>query len=135
MSDDAGDGGTGGHGETVPAAGEQVVSGSEDLGDAPKGKGGAVPDGLHPGYGPPSLQELSSPGPSAQLGPLHGPGLSTERSPDGAQEIPGWEETVAGEAVMGTNTDGSTFCGSTERGTEGATVRGETKRLDLGVNV
>ena len=35
----------------------------------------------------------------------------------------------------GTNTDGSTFCGSTEIRTEFETARGETKRLDLGVDV
>ena len=55
--------------------------------------------------------------------------------PDGAQEVPEREETVAGEAVKGTNTDGSTFCGSTESRTKGATARGETKRLDFGVDV
>ena len=115
--------------------GEQVVSESEDVGDAPKGKGGAVPDGLHPGDGPPSFQERCSQGPSAQLGPLPGPGLSSERPPDGAQEIPRREETVAGEAAGRTNEDGSTFRGSTESRTEGATERGETKRLNLGDNV
>ena len=83
----------------------------------------------------PSLQERRSLGPSAQLGPLHGPGLSAKRPPDGAQEILGREEAVAGEATAGTNTDGSTFRVSTESRTEGATVRGNTKRLDLRVNV
>ena len=87
--DKAGDGVTGGHGNTLPAAGEQVVSGLEDVGDTPKGKGDAVPDGLHPGDGPPSLQERRRPGSSAQLGPLHGPGLSAERPSNRAQEIPG----------------------------------------------
>ena len=108
----------------------------EDMGGAPKGKVCAVPDGLHPGDGPPSFQERRSPGPSAQLGPLHGPELSAERPPpDGAQEIPGRAETVAGEAAEGTNTDGSTFRGSTESRTEGATTQGKTTRLDLGVDV
>ena len=55
--------------------------------------------------------------------------------PDGAQEILGREEAVAGEATAGTNTDRSTFRGSIESRTEGATARGETKRLDLGVDV
>ena len=55
--------------------------------------------------------------------------------PNGAQEIPGREEAVAGEAAGGTNTDGSTVRGSTESRTEVATVRGETKRLDLRVDV
>ena len=53
----------------------------EDVGDDPKGKEGAVPDRLHPGDGPPSLQERRSPGPSAQLGPLHVPGLYIKRPP------------------------------------------------------
>ena len=70
--------------------GEEVVLGSEDVGGDQKGKGGAVPDGLHHGDGPPSLQERHSLGPSAQLGPLHCPGLSTERPP--RQSISGtWE--------------------------------------------
>ena len=112
-----------------------MVLGSEDVGDDPKGKGGAVPDGLHPGDGPPSFQGRRSPGPLAQLGPLHGPGLSAEHPPDGAQEIPGREETVASEAAEGTNEDGSTFRSSTESRTEGATAQGKTKRLDLGVDV
>ena len=94
-----------------------------------------VLDGLHPGDGPPSFQERRSPGPLAQLGPIHGPGLPAELPPDGAQEIPGRKETVAGEATGGTNKDGLTFHGSTESRTEGATARGETKRLDLGDNV
>ena len=66
---------------------------------------------------------------------IHGPGLSAECPPDGAQEIPGREETVAGEAAGRTNEDGPTFRGSTESRTEGATARGETKRLDLGVDM
>ena len=57
IRDVAGNGGTGRHGATLPAVGEQVVPGSEDVGDDQKGKGGAVLDGLHPGDGPPSLQE------------------------------------------------------------------------------
>ena len=39
---------------------------------------------------------------------------------------------VAGEAAGETNADIPTFCSSTEGHTEGATARGETKRLDLG---
>ena len=58
-------------------------------GGALERKGGAVPDRLHPGDGPRSLWEFCRPGPSAQLGPLPGPGLPAERPPDGAQEIPG----------------------------------------------
>ena len=112
-----------------------MVSGLEDVGDDPKGKGDTVPDGLHHGDGLLSFQERRSPGPSAQLGPLHGPGLSAERPPDGAQEIPGREETVAVEATKGTNEDGLTFRGSTESLTKGPTARGEKKRLDLEVDV
>ena len=108
------------------------MSVSEDVGGASERKGGAVPDGLHPGDGPPSLQECRRPGPSAQLGPLHGPGLPAESPPDRAQEIPGREETVACEAAGETNADRPTFRGSTEDRTEGATARGETKNLDLG---
>ena len=42
---------------------------------------------------------------------------------------------MADEAAKGTNTDGSSFRGSIESRTEGATAQGETKRLDLGVDV
>ena len=80
-----------------------MVSGPADVGDAKEGTGGAVPDGLHPGDGPPSLQECHRPGPSAQLGPLHGPGLSDERTPVGEETIPGRAEAVAGEATGKTN--------------------------------
>ena len=83
-----------------------MVSGPADVGNAQEGKVGAVLDGLHPGDGPPSLQECHRPGPSAQLGPLHGPGLSAKRTPDGDEAIPGRAETVAGEATSKTNEDG-----------------------------
>ena len=66
-----------------------MVSVLADVGDASEWKGNAVPDGLHPGDGPPSLWECRYPGPSAQLRPLHGPGLPAERPPDRAQEVPG----------------------------------------------
>ena len=131
----AGNVGTGRHGKTLPSKGEEVVSGPEDVGDAPKGEGGEVLDGIHPGDGHPSLQERRRPGPSAQLGPLHGPGMSAERPPDGTQAKLGREEAVASEAAAGANTDGPTFRGSTERRTESATTRGKIKRLDLGVDV
>ena len=49
--------GSRGNGATLPAAGAQVVSESVDVGDASERKGGAVPDGIHPGDGPLSLQE------------------------------------------------------------------------------
>ena len=42
---------------------------------------------------------------------------------------------MASEAAEGTNTDGSTFCVSTESRTNRATARGKTKRLDIGVDV
>ena len=51
--------------------------------------------------------------------------------PDGAKEIPGREETVAGEAAGETNAGRPTFRGSTEGRPEGATARGKTKRLGL----
>ena len=108
---------------------------SEDVGDASKRKGCAFPNGLHTGDEPLSFQECRRPGPSAQLGPLYGPGFPAERLPDGAQEIPVREETVADEAAGVTNANRPTFRGSTKIRTKGATVRDETKRLDLGDNV
>ena len=109
--------------------------GPEDVGDAPKVEGGEVPDGLHHGDGQPYLQERRSPGTSEELGPLHGPVLSDKLPPDGTQAILGREEEVASEATAGTNTDGPTVCGSMESRTESATARGETKRLDIGVDM
>ena len=44
--------------------------------------------------------------PRHNLGPLHGPGLSAERTPDGDEAIPRRAETVAGEATGKTNEDG-----------------------------
>ena len=63
--------------------------------------------------------------------PLNGPGLPVERPSDGAQEIPGREETVAGQAVGETNAGRPTLSGPTEGRPNGATTRGETKRLNL----
>ena len=83
-----------------------MVSGPADVGNAQEGKVGAFLDGLHPGDRSPSLQECHRPGPSAQLGPLHCPGLSAKRTPDGDEAIPGRAETVAGEATGKTNEDG-----------------------------
>ena len=60
-----------------------MVSGPEYVGDDQKGKGGAVPDGLHPGDGPTAPQECRRPGPLAQLGLIHGPGMYTKCTPDG----------------------------------------------------
>ena len=51
--------------------------------------------------------------------------------PDGAQEIPGRGETVAGEAAGETNAGRPTFRGPTEGRPKGATAQGETKHLDL----
>ena len=63
--------------------------------------------------------------------PLNGPGLPVERPSDGAQEIPGREETVAGEAAGETNAGRPNFRGSMEGRPEGATAQGEMKRLDF----
>ena len=109
----------------------KVVSGSADMADASERKGGAVPDGLHPGDGPPSLREFRCPGPLAQLVPLYGPGLPAKHLPDGAQEVSRGEEMVAGEAAGETNTGRSIFCGPTKGRPESVTARGETKRLDF----
>ena len=105
--------------------------GLADVVDASERKGGVVPDRLHPGDRPTSLQECCRPGPSAQLGPLNGPGLPSERPPDRAQYIPGREETVASEAAGENNAGRPTFRGPTEGRPKGATARGETKHLYL----
>ena len=112
-----------------------MVQGPADVGHAEEGTGGAVPDGLHPRDGPPSLQECLRPGPPAQLIPLHGPWLPDERTPTGDKALPGGTKAVAGEATNKTITAGRTLCGSTESRTKAKTVGGEMKRLDLFGNV
>ena len=86
---------------------------------------------VHCGMLPRPRQQCRRPGPSARLGPLYGPGLPAKRLTDGAQEISGKEETVAGEAAGETNTNRLTFRGPTDGCPKSATARGETKRLDL----
>ena len=115
--------------------GNTVVQGPADVGHAKEGTGGAVPDGLHPRDGTPSLQECHRPVPPAQLGPLHGPGLPAKRTPVGDKAIPGGAKAVVCEATDKTIMDGRTLCGSTESRTEAETARGETKCLDLGGDV
>ena len=102
------------------------------MGNATEGKGCVVPDRLYPGDGLPSLQECHCPGPSAQLGPLHGTGLPAKRLPDITQELPRGKEAVAEEAADETDTGGQNFRGSTEVRPESATARGETERVDIG---
>ena len=105
------------------------------MGNATEGKGGAVPDRLYPGDGPPSLWGCLCPGPLAQLGPLHGTGLPDKRLPGGTQEIPRGEEAVAAEAANKTDRDGQNFCSPTEGRPEIATAGGETECVDIGGDV
>ena len=119
----------------LPDAKETVVHGLTDVGHAKEGTRGAVLDGLHPRYGPPSLQECHRAGPPAQLGPLNGPGLPAEPTPVGDEAIPGGAKAMAGEATGKSITDGRNLCGSTESRTEAKTAGGETKRLDLSGDV
>ena len=108
-----------------------MVSGQADVGNATEGKGGAVPDRLYPGDRTPSLRECLRPGPSAQLGQLHGPGLPAKRLPDGTQEILWGKEAVADEAAGEIDTGGQNVCGPAEGRPESATARGETKHVDI----
>ena len=101
------------------------------MGNATEGKGGSVPDRLYPGDGPPSLREYLLPVPSAQLGPVHGPGLPANRLPDGTQEIPRETEAVVAEAAGETNTGEQNTCGPTEGRPKIATTSGETERVDI----
>ena len=112
-----------------------AVSGQADVGNATEGKRGAVPDKLYPGDGPPSLWECLRPGPSSQLGPLHGPELPDKRLPDGTQEVLRGKEAVADETANETDTGGQKFRGPTEGRPESATMNGETERVDIGGDV
>ena len=102
------------------------------MGNASERKGGAFLDILYPRDGPLYIRECLRPGPSAQLGPLHGPELPAKRLPDGPQEVFMVKEAVADEAADEANTGKQTFCGPTEGRSENATKRGETERLDTG---
>ena len=101
------------------------------MGNVLERKGGAVPDGFHPGDELPSLRECLPPGPSAQLGPLHDPEFPVKHLTDGKQEVYRGEKTVIDEAADEANTGRSTFCGPTEGHPKSATARGETKHLDI----
>ena len=105
------------------------------MGNATEGKGGAVPDRLYTGDGPSSLQECLCPGPSAQLGTLHGPGFPAKRLPDRTQEVLRGKEAVADETANKTYTGGQNFRGPTEGRPESATARGKTERVDIGGDV
>ena len=54
---------TGRHVGALTSAKKTLVLIWEDLKYCMDGEGGGVPDGLYPGYGPPSLQELVCPVP------------------------------------------------------------------------
>ena len=105
------------------------------MGHATEGKGGAFPDILYPGDRPPSLRECLRPGPSAQLRPLHGPGLPAKHLPDRTEEIPKGTEAVATEPAHETNTGGKIIRGPTEGRPKSATSSGETERVDIGRDV
>ena len=105
------------------------------MGNVTEGKGGAVPDRLYPGDGPPSLWEFLRPGPLAQLVPLHGPGLPSKHLPDGTHEVLKGKEAVADEAANETDTRGQNFRGPTEGRLESATARGETECMDIRIDV
>ena len=129
------DRGTGGHSTALPTATVPLVSGQEDVGHAMEGKVGAVPDRLYHGDRTPSLQECLRPGPSAQLGPLHVPGLPDKRFHDGAQEIHRGAEEVAAEAANKTNTGVRSIRGPTEGRPKSEGARSETERVDIGGDV
>ena len=111
------------------------MSEQADMGHSTEGKEGAVLDRLYPENGPPSLQECIRSVPSAQLGPLHGPGMPAKRLPDGTQEIPRGAKAVAAEAADETNTGGRSICSPMEGHPESATLSGETERVDIGGDV
>ena len=58
-----GDGGTRGHFGALPPATDPLVSGRKYVEYATRGEGGAVPDGLYPGDGSPSLWKRLCSGP------------------------------------------------------------------------
>ena len=59
----------------------------EDVEHGMGGEGGEFPDGIHPGYGLPSLFECVCPGPQALLIPLLGPGMPPQRPPEGTIQV------------------------------------------------
>ena len=59
------------HVSTLPSVTITLVPRQENVDNGQAGKVGAVPDGLHPGYRPPYLQERFCLGPQAQIISVH----------------------------------------------------------------
>ena len=68
-----------------------MAEGQEDVVNAPRRLGGALPDRIHPGNRPLSAPERSGLGRTEQHGPLLGPGLPLRRRAYRTLEI--YEET------------------------------------------
>ena len=65
-----------------------MVPRRENVENSTAGEGVAVPDGLHPGDGPPSLQEHVRLKPQAQLRSLLDLGVPLQRQNEGTHKVP-----------------------------------------------
>ena len=80
--------GVGRNSGALPSVLSPLVPIRENVYNGQAGEGGAIIDGLHPGNGPPSLQENVRPGPQAQLRSVHGLGLPPQQHPEGTHKVP-----------------------------------------------
>ena len=107
------------------------MTGQEDVEHAPKGKGGAVPDILHPGDGPPSLGNVSVWDPRHNSDHYMVLGCLPSASLTNHKQYLGGPEEVAIEASNGANERGRCICGPTEGRPKSEGERGEIKLVDL----
>ena len=124
-------GGAGGYGGTLTAKEARVGKGTEDVGDNEGGESGKVPDRLHPGYLPQSLQERGRPGPPPQFGSLHGDGTTRGRDGAGTRQVHRGTKEDSTEATEAADAGGRTLRGSTTGCAETATAGAASERVDL----
>ena len=106
-----------------------MVLGWEEVEHATVGEGGAVLDGLYPGYGPLSIQEYVCLVPQAQLISLHDLGVPTQCHPEGSHQST-WAAHADPSLTPGhPDKRGRTFCGSLVGNTKTKGVGGTEERF------
>ena len=76
------------HVSALPSVPTLLVPRQENVDNGQAGEVGAVLDRIHPGYGPPSLQEHVCLGPHAQLRSVHGLGVPPQLHPEVIRKVP-----------------------------------------------
>ena len=83
------------------------------MGGGETGEVDEVPDGLYSGVRLSDLSERGRPGPTAQLRPLHGHGVSARHLPEGKLILPWAQDTPISLSARTSDEDtgGQYFCG------------------------